>query len=131
MVIILSNLNQFSDFFHRRWLICREVVTKKFPPLLAYVGTLPCETSKKQAINEKIQGSVAIYLKCGGVVNNQRLAWWRSGRASDLRSRGREFDPRPGRGCVTTLGKLFTPNCLDADTLLVYRVVKLGTFTFQ
>jgi len=23
-------------------------------------------------------------------------AWWRNGRASDLRSRGREFDPRPG-----------------------------------
>jgi len=26
----------------------------------------------------------------------------------------------PGRGCVTTLGKLFTPNCLDADTLRYY-----------
>ena len=25
-----------------------------------------------------------------------RVAWWRNGRASDLRSRGREFDPRPG-----------------------------------
>ena len=34
-----------------------------------------------------------------------------NGRASDLRSRGREFEPRPGRGCVTTLGKLFTPMC--------------------
>jgi len=40
--------------------------------------------------------------------------------ASDLRSVGREFDPRPGRGCVTTLGKVFTPNCLDTDTLLWY-----------
>ena len=28
-----------------------------------------------------------------------------------------EFDPRPGRGCVTTLGKLFIPTCLDADSL--------------
>ena len=45
------------------------------------------------------------------------VAWWRNGRASDLRSRGREFDPRLGRGWVTTLGKLFAPNCLDADTL--------------
>ena len=45
------------------------------------------------------------------------VAWWRNGRASDLRSRGREFDSRPGRGCVATLGKLFTPNCLDANTL--------------
>ena len=48
------------------------------------------------------------------------VAWWRNGRASDLRSRGREFDPRPGRGCVTTLGKLFTPNCLDADTTVYW-----------
>ena len=59
------------------------------------------------------------------------VALWRNGRASDLRSRGREFDARSGRGCVTTLGKLFTPNCLDAGcwhSSLVYRVVKLGTF---
>jgi len=27
--------------------------------------------SAKQAINDKLQGSVATYLKCGGVVNNQ------------------------------------------------------------
>ena len=40
---------------------------------LAYVATLPCETliSAKQAINDKLQGSVATYLRCGGVVNNQ------------------------------------------------------------
>ena len=46
---------------------------KKIPPLLAYVATLPCETltSAKQAINNKLQGSVAAYLRCGGVVNNQ------------------------------------------------------------
>ena len=25
----------------------------------------------KQAINDKLQGSVAAYLRCGGVVNNQ------------------------------------------------------------
>ena len=46
-----------------------------------------------------------------------RVAWWRNGRGSDLRSRGREFDPRPRRGCILTLGKLFAPNCLDGDTL--------------
>jgi len=34
---------------------------------------------------------------------NHEVAWWRNGRASDLRSRGREFDPRPGRGCVRRL----------------------------
>jgi len=44
----------------------------KIPPHLAHVATLPCETlmSAKQAINNKLQGSVATYLKCGGVVNN-------------------------------------------------------------
>ena len=33
--------------------------------------TLPRETlmSAKQAINDKLQGSVATYLRCGGVVN--------------------------------------------------------------
>jgi len=34
---------------------------------------LPCKTlmSAKQAINDKLQGSVATYLRCGRVVNNQ------------------------------------------------------------
>ena len=43
--------------------------------------------------------------------------WWRNGRVSDLRSRGRGFDSRPGRGCVTILSKLFTPSCLDVDAV--------------
>jgi len=40
---------------------------------LAYVATLPCETvmSAKQALNDKFQGSLAAYVRCGGVVNNQ------------------------------------------------------------
>ena len=41
-----------------------------------------------------------------------RVARWLSGRASDLRSSSRGFEPRPRRCCVTTLGKLFTPYCL-------------------
>jgi len=34
---------------------------------------LNCETlmSAKQAINDKLQGSIAVYLRRGGVVNNQ------------------------------------------------------------
>ena len=42
------------------------------PPQLAYVATLPCETlmSAKQATNDKLQGSVAAYLRSGGVANN-------------------------------------------------------------
>ena len=43
----------------------------KITPHLAYVATLPCGTltSAKQAINNKLQGSVAIYLRYGEVVN--------------------------------------------------------------
>ena len=42
----------------------------KIPPRLAYVATLPCETlmSAEQAITDKLQGSVATYLRFG--------AWW-------------------------------------------------------
>jgi len=45
----------------------------KIPPHLAYVATLPCETlmSAKQVINDKLQGSVATHLWCGGVVSKQ------------------------------------------------------------
>ena len=48
-------------------------ITNPTPPHLAYVATLPCETlmSAKQALNDKVQGSVTTYLGCGGVVNNQ------------------------------------------------------------
>jgi len=50
--------------------------TLKIPPHLEYVATLPCERliiwlSAKQAINDKLQGSVDRYFRCGGVVNNQ------------------------------------------------------------
>ena len=74
MTIILSIFNRFKKFFAGRfpgkfavkWI-------SKIPPHLAYIATLPCETSisAKQAINDKLQGSVATYLRSGGVVNNQ------------------------------------------------------------
>jgi len=44
------------------------------PLHLAYVATLlPCETlmSAKQALGDILQDSVAAYLRCGGIVNNQ------------------------------------------------------------
>ena len=43
------------------------------PPHFADVATLPRETlmSAKQAINDKLPGSVAAYLRYGGVVNKQ------------------------------------------------------------
>jgi len=73
MKIILSNLNRFRNNFTGRFL--PKFVVKwilKIPPHLAYVATLPCKTlmSAKQAINDKLQGSVATYLRCGGAVNN-------------------------------------------------------------
>jgi len=73
MTIILSNLNRekiVTGRFLGKFAVKR---TLKIPPHLAYVATLPCETlnSPKQAINNKLQGSVATYLRCGVVVNNQ------------------------------------------------------------
>jgi len=73
VTIILSNLNRlkkftgrFLDKFAVKWIL-------KIPSHLAYVATLPCETllSAKQALNDKLQGSVAAYLRCSGVVNKQ------------------------------------------------------------
>jgi len=45
-------------------------------------ATLPCELSPKQAINDKLQGSVAAYLRPGGVVNNpiKKVSCWVSER---------------------------------------------------
>jgi len=72
VAIILSNLNKFN-FFTGRFL--GKFVVKwvlKITPNLAYVAILPCEIlmSAKQAINDKLQGSVATYLRCAGVINN-------------------------------------------------------------
>jgi len=77
--IIPSYLNLFKKIskpvkkFH---LINGKFVVKrilKIPPHLAYIAALPCETlmSAKQTINDKLQNSVATYLRCGEVVNNQ------------------------------------------------------------
>ena len=57
---------KFLGQFAVKWLL-------KILPHLAYVATLPCETlmPAKRAINDKLQGSVATCLRCGGVVNNQ------------------------------------------------------------
>jgi len=74
MTIILSILNQFKKFFYCGFRGKFSVkCLSKIPPNLAYVAALPCETlmSAKQAINDKLQGSVATCLRCGGIVNNQ------------------------------------------------------------
>jgi len=74
ITIILSNFNRFTIFFTRRFLDKFAVkYILEIPPHLAYVATLPCGTlmSAKQATNDKLQGSVAAYLRCGEVVNKQ------------------------------------------------------------
>ena len=74
MNIILSNLNRFTIFFTGRFLSKFAVKwILEIPPHIAYVATLHCETllSAMQAINDTLQGSVATYLRCGGVFNNQ------------------------------------------------------------
>ena len=75
MTIIRSNLNRF---FKKNLLekFCNKFAVKwilKIPPHLAYVARLPCETlmSAKLALNDKLQGSAAAYLRCSEVVNNQ------------------------------------------------------------
>jgi len=76
MTINLSKVDRFTTFFTGRFLgkFAVECILKT-PPRLAYmyVATLPCETlmSAKQVINDKLQGSVATYLRCGDVVYNQ------------------------------------------------------------
>jgi len=72
MTIIASNLSRFK-FFTGRFL--GKYVVKwvlKIQPHFAYVATLPRETlmSPKQAINDKLQGGVATYLRYVGIVNN-------------------------------------------------------------
>jgi len=69
---ILSNLNRFTNFFTGRFL-SKFAVKFILKSHLACVATLHCETliSAKQSINDKLQGTVAAYLRCDGVVNNQ------------------------------------------------------------
>jgi len=75
VAIIPSNFNRFTIFFTGRYLgkFAVKYILLKIPSHLAYVATLPCWTlmSAKQVINDKLQGIVATYFRCGGVVNNQ------------------------------------------------------------
>ena len=52
-------------------------------------------------------------------VKKRRVAWWRYSGASNLNDRevASSIPARPGSGCATTLGKLFTPMCLDVYCL--------------
>ena len=57
------------------------------------------------------------------VASHHGVAWWRNGRASDLRSRRREFDSRPRRGCVTTLVvTFFNHNFVNCKATLILAI---------
>jgi len=66
----MSILNHLRNFFNGRFLGKFAV---KWVSKISSIATLPCEAlmSAKQTINDKLQGSVATYLRCGGVINNQ------------------------------------------------------------
>ena len=75
MTITLANLNRFAEFFFTESFLSKFAAIQilKISPHLAYVAALPCETliSAKQAIKDILQRSVATYLRCGGVFNEQ------------------------------------------------------------
>ena len=75
MTVIRSNLNRFTNLFFAGRFLGKFAVKRifKIPPHLAYVATLPCETlmPAKQALDDKLESSAAVYLRCGGVVNDQ------------------------------------------------------------
>ena len=60
------------------------------------------------------------------------VAWWRNGRALDLRSRGRAFDSRVGAQLRNDRGQVaHTRLPRRRQSSLLYGVVKPGTFTFS
>jgi len=70
VAIILSNFNRFQIFLTGRFpgkFAVKRIL--KIPQHLAYAATLPCKTLMlaKHALNDKLQGSVATYLKYSGV----------------------------------------------------------------
>ena len=66
--IILPNLKRFRKFFHWKipWSICglMDIRNPTAPRICCLL------MSAKQAINDKLQGNVGTYLKCGRVVSN-------------------------------------------------------------
>jgi len=69
-MIILSILNRFKNFLLEDSLVNLQLngYQKSYRALHMLLHYL---VSTKQAINEKLQGSVATFLTCGVVVNNQ------------------------------------------------------------
>jgi len=75
MIIILKKLNRLNFFSLEGSSINLQLNGYlKIPPHHAYFATQPCETlisAKEEDLNDKLQGSVAAYLRCRGVVNKR------------------------------------------------------------
>ena len=72
MDIILSNLNQFNKFFPLEDSLANlhQTINPTTPCICCHT-TLWQINVRKKAIKDKLQGSVATYLRCDKVVNNQ------------------------------------------------------------
>ena len=72
---------------------------------------------KKHKVSIIIRQYEVISLFKWRIIIKEGVARWLSGRASDLRSKGRGFEPRPWHCCATTFGKLVhTPLPHSRDT---------------
>ena len=69
MTTVLSNLNRLNFFSLEDFLVNLQLKSHRTLHLLLYY--LETLMSAKQAINGKLQGSVATYIRCAGVVNKQ------------------------------------------------------------
>ena len=68
MAIILSKILSLVDYL----IICSKVaIMGPITTCICCHTTLWNSNARKQAINDKLQGSVATYLKCGADVNNK------------------------------------------------------------
>jgi len=73
MAVILSNLDLFSKFFHPKILLqicCKVLIRDPTKHCMCWHTILWNIDVRKQAINDKLQGSVTAYSRCGGIVNN-------------------------------------------------------------
>ena len=110
VAIISSNHNRFSYFFTAGF-FGKLAVSRllKIRPLLACCHTALWNINvTKQAINDELQGSVATYVKCGGVVNNQIKKCLLLSLSVIFKSVNISQSYKQGRGCFVHFVRLAT-----------------------
>jgi len=110
VAIISSNHNRFSYFFTAGF-FGKLAVSRllKIRPLLACCHTALWNINvTKQAINDELQGSVATYVKCGGVVNNQIKKCLLLSLSVIFKSVNISQSYKQGRGCFVHFARLAT-----------------------